>query len=106
MSNENIISPKHQYAVCPKCFQESKKNLVAIAVSYGKMPEFKYSAMMEDRIQEVNAVSGRRTLKETVLVTLSANGRFLVRYGCTCIQCGFAWYHSVEIDVLEELGLI
>lgn len=85
------------WAVCPKCLKDVDNKVKSL---YGKVSEEEYGKLIEEK-QETER---EQTLREDYEIWTNVDGRFMVKYSCSCSACGlkFEYNYSKLIYTTQE----
>lgn len=93
-----------QMGVCPKCCDDlvdRKNKLEQRCVNeYGMIPKEEYMELVE---QSRIAIEGQHSLLENYEIGTEQNGKFNIRYKCTCLSCGyfFTFEHTEQAKIYD-----
>ncbi len=89
-----------RWAICPKCKRtENEKRDAAIRkakASYGKVPEEKYRAAIEEAGTPIDL---QETFREDYEQGMDDDGTYSVSYSGRCTRCGFSHKYTHSEDV-------
>jgi hypothetical protein len=94
-----------RWGVCPRCRQaakdKQKQALDAAEEQYGKVPSAEWLSLK--RQAEALVAQPRETLREFFGLGFGSDGRFHIRYQCSCDRCGFEYKHEDAVEVPVDM---
>lgn len=90
---------------CPRCVERNKGRVDELRAkadeAYGKVPIEEWKAL-EAEATACLLEEAPTTLREDWEIGTRPDGRFSVRYGCSCTVCGFNFNYDHHADATER----